>query len=239
MRKRSISILTIGIIVSILTLTTIPIIYLMKDNFIVMYGIQRYRSIRVVGTVLPIVISAVTLFISIKLSFTKKKRNVNNLDNDLLTEVKSDIKTLEEIVSQKWYYAFLEMEEIIEDVNAVIGYYKSIGEELNDEKYFELADTRSVLAKVLKAISRYLEQVNRVLRVMNKSDLSEVHQEVTICYNGINALRSKAQDFVMSVLDYMREDNAEEDALIHICSFKEVILDEVSLVDKYIKEGNM
>lgn len=239
MKNKKICIRITGVIISILILMIIPLVILLRDNLVIIYGIQSYRNIRMISIISSILASVLSISFAFILSNKCKKEIVNVIDTELLISIQNDITALKAVVSKKWAYEFLEIEDIIQSVDAVVGYYKSIGDELMDGVHFELADTRSVLAKVLKAMSHYITQATRVMRVMSKDDIKEVSVEVHKCYEGVDELKNKAQDFVMSILDYMKDDSAEDDALTHICSFKEVILSEINLVDKYIKEGNI
>lgn len=234
MKKRNLLTLIPCILLCILFLCSIPIVGLLKDTIVIMYGIQKFRTIRtccVVGFTVSLLILAV--------GFKKskiKERTITDTDVELVLKVTSSIDELKKLYSTTWYPNVPDVDKIVQDVAVVAQYYVSIGDEIKDEALVDLAETRNVLAKVLKAMLNQMSQLSRVMRVMTPRDVAQVREEAAECREGTAKLCKTSQDFVMSILDYIKDidsGDSSDEAIIHINSFKEVVLGELDLVDKY------
>ena len=236
MRERKVRLLIISIIVSILVLCAIPAVIISKDTLVVLYGIREYRTIRLVTIIISIIVAITLPIISLRINVMRDKDITTKVDEDFVLTVTSDIEELKSIYRSKWRSDFGYVEDILQDVATILNYYLTIGDEIKDESLVDLADTRGVLHKVIEASTRYLKHATRVMRVMGRKDASEVRDEVKRCAIGISELRKKAQDFTMSILDYIQNaDTNGNDAAEYMASFREVVLGEIDLVDKYIK----
>lgn len=215
--------------------SVIALFMLKSDNIIILFGIQTARLLNSIcmGVIsLGVLVLAVSILIIL---FKKEKENtVNVVDKDLLQIVEHEISDLNSIVSKKWQIQKRTIVQITSDLEDVVEYYKSMQKEINIADDYDISDTCEVLEKVIEAMLQYIRHIARVLRIMSKSDHNSVTRELDNTAIYVKELRDKAQDFIMSVLDYMKDDTATESALDNISSFREIVLNEVSLIDQYL-----
>lgn len=215
--------------------SVIALFMLKSDNIIILFGIQTARLLNsiCIGVIsLGVLVLAVSILIIL---FKKEKENtVNVVDKDLLQIVEHEISDLNSIVSKKWQIQKRTIVQITSDLEDVVEYYKSMQKEINIADDYDISDTCEVLEKVIEAMLQYIRHIARVLRIMSKSDHNSVTRELDNTAIYVKELRDKAQDFIMSVLDYMKDDTAKENALDNISSFREIVLNEVSLIDQYL-----
>lgn len=236
MRKKKVRLLIISLVISILLLCAIPYVLVSKDSFVVLYGIRAYRTIRLSTIIISSILAVLLPVTALRINVVREKDMTTKVDDKLMMSVKKDLEDLESIYKSKWEYEFGYVGVILQDVATIMNYYLTIGDEVKDESLVDLADTRGVLHKVIEASTRYMKHAIRVMRVMGKKDIIEVRIELKKCAEGTSNLRKKAQDFTMSVLDYIQNADANgEDAEAYMNSFKEVVLGEIDLIDKYIK----
>ena len=234
MKKKRLIGLSLALVVHIV-LSILILISLNSNGTIIIFGIRKARLLR--GTCIGVILLILVVLISliIRTLFKKEKTvSVNTVDKDLLQIVSSEVSGLNDIISKKWKIQERTIREIISDLESVVDYYKSMQKEINISDNYDISDTCEVLEKVIEAMLQYIRHAARVLRIMNKSDHNSVTRELDSTATYVKELRDKAQDFIMSVLDYMKDDTAKETALDNISSFKEIVLNEVSLIDEYL-----
>lgn len=226
----------VSLVVAIAVTLANVIVNLCKDAIIVNYGLQGYRSITSVTLVLAIVMWIVSIVLVV-LKLSKKKPAVEfTVDKDLMERVQRSCSDLEKIVSKAWLSEKKYVLDIIQDISYVANYYKEIGEEVKNVSCVELADADDVLHSVIVSMLHSAEQCSRTMRIMGSNDLDSVHKAVTESYSKVHDMKTKSEDFVTSIIKYMGDQDSKNDsaALSHITSFKEVILGELDLADKYI-----
>ena len=241
MREKRWKLLIISFVISILVLCIIPVVIIQKDVLVVQYGIREYRTIRMASIIGSIVIAVLSPIIALRINIVKSKKLELEFDNKLLEDVLAELTELMELSkTKKWKYEFeSEVAGISADVGSVINYYKELGDEIKNEDLVDLVDARGVLVKVLQAMLHYLKQTTRVLKVMSPKDVRVVREEITKHRASIGDMQKNAQEFTMSVLKYIEDkDGDSKEAFEYMSSYKEVILGEVSLIDKYLKEGD-
>lgn len=229
-------VLYVALIFLLLSVIGLVSCLLLKNTIVVNYGIQLYRNLRV-GAIVLVAIAVVSVVVAIVFSKIKTIDKVEfDVDIELCDKATEVCSELRELSRKKWVSEKDKISRIISDIGIVVNYYESLGDEELEVSHAELTDADDVLYKVISAMLHNAEQLLRFMRVMSSNDTTTVHNEVRICCDRNNALTVKAQDFVTSVLGYMRSsDNSDErQALSKICSFKEVILGELDLADKYI-----
>ena len=234
MKKKRLIGLSLALVVHIV-LSIVILISLNSNDTIIVFGIRKARLLRgtCIGVTLLILVILVLLIVR---TLVKKEKTVtvNTVDKDLLQTVNHEVSGLNDIISTKWKIQERTVREIISDLESVVYYYKSMQKEINISDNYDISDTCEVLEKVIEAMLQYIRHAARVLRIMNKSDHNSVTKELDNTATYVKELRDKAQDFIMSVLDYMKDDTAKETALDNISSFKEIVLNEVSLIDEYL-----
>jgi hypothetical protein len=216
-------------------ISVIVLVALKSDDIIIVFGIQTARLLNTVS-IIVIALGVLVLVTAMMLTLFKKEKekSVNVVDKDLLQVVEHEISDLNSIVSKKWQIQKRTIIQITSDLEDVIEYYKSMQKEINIADDYDISDTCEVLEKVIEAMLQYIRHIARVLRIMSKSDHNSVTRELDNTAIYVKELRDKAQDFIMSVLDYMKDDTATENALDNISSFREIVLNEVSLIDQYL-----
>lgn len=215
--------------------SVIALFMLKSDNIIILFGIQTARLLNTICIAI-IVLGVLVLLTSMMLILFKKEKekSVNVVDKDLLQTIEQEVSELNSLASKKWQIQKRTIIGITEDLESVVEYYKSMQKEINVSDDYDISDTCEVLEKVIEAMLQYIRHIARVLRIMNKSDHNSVTRELDNTAAYVKELKDKAQDFIMSVLDYMKDDTATESALDNISSFREIVLNEVSLIDQYL-----
>lgn len=216
-------------------ISVIVLVALKSDDIIIVFGIQTARLLNTVS-IIVIALGVLVLVTAMMITLFKKEKekSVNVVDKDLLQVVDQEISDLNTIASKKWQIQKRTIISITEDLNCVVDYYKSMQKEISVAENYDISDTCEVLEKVIEAMLQYIRHILRVLRIMNKSDHNSVAKELDKTAAYVKDLKAKAQDFIMSVLDYMKDDTATESALDNISSFREIVLNEVSLIDEYL-----
>lgn len=234
MKKKRLIGLSVALVIHIV-LSVIILISLKSNDIVIIFGIRRARLLRSTSTAVALLILIVLISLIVRTLFKKEKVvTVNTVDKDLLQVISHEVSGLNDIVSKKWKIQEHTVRGIISDLESVVDYYKSIQKEINISDNYDISDTCEVLEKVIEAMLQYIRHAARVLRIMSKSDHNSVTREIDNTATYVKELRDKAQDFIMSVLDYMKDDTATETALDNISSFKEIVLNEVSLIDEYL-----
>ena len=226
----------VSLVVAIVVTLANVIVNLCKDAIIVNYGLQGYRSITSATLVLAIVMWIVSIILVV-LKISKKKSDVEfTVDKELMERIQRSCSDLDKQSSLYWMSEKECVMDIIDDICYVANYYTEIGNEVKNVSCVELADADDVLHDVIVSMLHSVEQCSRTMRIMGSNDLDSVHKVVTESYSKVHDMKTKAEDFVTSIIKYMGDQDSKNDsaALSHITSFKEVILGELDLADKYI-----
>ena len=234
MKKKKL--VTISVILILFFILSTILLFISKtDTIVILFGIQTARMLRTSITIIAIIGVSILLITFLLTLFKKEKEHtVNTIDKCLLESIHQELSELKTLGSKKWSIRQSDITKIINETNCVIEYYKQMQKEIDIANNYDISDTCEILEKVLEAILQYLRHAVRLLNVMSKSDHNMVSEELDKTKLCISNLKEKAQNFIISILDYMKDDEIEENALDNIASFKELILDEVDLVDKYI-----
>ena len=211
------------------------IVCLNRELVIINYGLRGYESCKT-GTLVTSILAWIVCVMMFILKLRKKAPEVEfTLDRKLLNKVDEECKELARHCEGSWRIESGNIAKIIQDVMYVEKYYAELGNEVKKAGCVELSDADDILHSVLTAMSNHVTQLLRVMRVLGTGDTKSVHDEIVSRKTQIRNLKTKAEDFVTSVLKYMgdRDGDDSDAALAHISSFKEIILGELDLADKY------
>lgn len=211
-------------------------IFLSKNSIVINYGIAKFRIFLIFSIVISIMFTILILVIFI-LSKSKKKSVVEyTIDNSVVEKAKSLIVELTTVSRTKWKKDVELINKIVMDLNNVLSYYQSMEKEVENLDNPELSDADDILSRVIQSMSYNINQLLRFMRVMNNNDENTIKIEINKCYEQNSNLSRTAQDFVKSILNYVNNDKDGDNAkaISYINSFKNIVLGELDLTDKYI-----
>ena len=146
----------------------------------------------------------------------------------------------EELISNKplLNYSREKIRNIYSNIIQTLNYYTSLEPEIRASGIHELSTSDEIIEKVLESMLKEIEHLLRASRVLYTRDSKEVNKAIDKCNSNINSLSSKTTDFVTSILNYMNKEDGEStsDILVNINTYKEIVLDEVSIIDKYYNQ---
>lgn len=232
-----------GIIIFLILLTAALAIYtgylfISSRVMIITLGLNKYKLLKMACLILTILSVAITVVISIIFNVKEKNRVDYTVDDNTLTRANKIIEEIKSFGINKFGSKNVQQVKIIlEDIAIVLKYYTSLESEVQASGLFELSDADDILGKVLNSMLLSTEQMLRATRVLYVRDGGELTEAVNKCYTDVHNMKSKALDFINSILNYMNNKESGEDTSVleDINVYKEVILEELDLVNKYLK----
>lgn len=231
-----------GIIIFLILLTAALVIYtgylfISSRVMIITLGLNKYKLLKMACLILTILSVAITVVISIVFNVKEKNRVDYTVDDNTLTRANKIIEEIKSFGINKFGSKNVQQVKVIlEDIAIVLKYYTSLESEVQASGLFELSDADDILGKVLNSMLLSTEQMLRATRVLYVRDGGELTEAVNKCYTDVHNMKSKALDFINSILNYMNNKESGEDTSVleDINVYKEVILEELDLVNKYL-----
>lgn len=211
-------------------------LFIASRTMIITMGLTNYRQTRLLCLIGTIIFIVLTIVLAIT-SNVKRKNTVDYItDKKLIADIKETDHELLSISYERNSKLHKRIIDIHTDLNAVLEYYISFEDVIQSSGQFDLGDTDDILAKVLVTMKKNVDHFIRTTKVLYVRDGGEIEAASVKCHSETRDMKNKALDFTTSILDYMHNSDKENmsDALDSINAYKEVILDELSLVDKYL-----
>lgn len=211
-------------------------LFIAEDTLVINIGIVALRQVRIFVEVICLICFMWMLIVGVAYFKKPKVKEGFNVDGAVRKRIEAALCLFSSFELSHNDNTWFLLNNIREDVKTVLNFYLSLNDLVVDEKYSALYDTDDILEAVLNSMLQHVVQLDRYYHVMYGSDANSFRAECKKCSERTHALRQNAQEFVQAVLKYMNDADVTDDAsaLAHIQSFKNVILGEVDLADKYL-----
>ena len=232
--KRILTVLS-GIISLILGGYTVYL-FIAHRTMIIIMGLQTYRMVKSICLICSIVTFILTCILLVTSKLKKKKIVDYAVDKKLVAEIETITENLLSIKCSVNVSYPDRIHIIYTNLMTVLEYYKSLEEVIKNSGQFDLSTSDEILAQVLTTMKKSVEHFIRVARILGPADRDEIEKELEKCYTETHSLKTKSLDFTTSILNYIHNNDGENvsDALDSISAYKEVILNELSIVEKYL-----
>ncbi len=228
----------IRIIVSIVALiiTSIILVYnfVNGNSIIINYGIKAYKSARMVSIITFIMAIVGTIINSIVISRKGEPTSeIKDMDKIKL------LKALSEYYPRLGQNAAGRCSEMIRDLEGVENYSAEFQEIITDENRDVIGGAFPIIQSALDSMYKNLQVCYNYIKVLYKTDSQTVNQRLTVLYEENHSVFMATRGFVTDILDSISSgDDIDQNRVLYLIkSYKEAVLGDNSLEDKYLKEN--
>lgn len=231
----------------ILAIIAMAVLILVRDTFIIWYGIRNYESIR---TICMFAIFGCTAWTCVSICFIRKAARAQaRAEHELRVEkMGRGKKTLDESDRQKLYSELVDFSmkkwSGMRDISNLIAQLDSMNEyqsemsRLLDQTSYLQQKPAEIVQRVEDCMYINIRKLLNYMRIIQTKDPDTMSAKIQECLNKNAGLLKKTDDFVIAVVAYVNGDMAagEEEKTRHtVDEYMFVVLKAIELPDVYLQ----